>query len=199
MKLNSLMKPLILGVALALTTAGCISKTPKVTHLPKSANTSGTNGETTPGNALAGSSNSVPSAEEIKGGLAQNSDHHIGWAKDPEALKAQTVHFDYDSSVVKASEKSKVSAVADFLKGNPAKALEVDGHCDERGTEEYNRSLGERRALALREELAKEGISPERVDTFTFGRDRPVDTGRSEESHAKNRRGEFIVLSPPTQ
>jgi len=112
-------------------------------------------------------------------------------------LKADTVHFDYDSSVVKAGEKPKVEAVADYLKGNRSSAVKIEGHCDERGTEEYNRALGERRALALREELARLGIDPGRVDTISYGKDRPVDTGRDESAHRKNRRGEFVVLTPP--
>ena len=122
---------------------------------------------------------------------------HPDWLKDAEALKAQTVHFDYDSSTVKASEKSKLSAVADYLKANAEKAVEVDGHCDEKGTDEYNRSLGERRALSIREELVHLGVDANRVDTISFGRDRPVDTGHSDAAHARNRRGEFIVLTHP--
>jgi len=112
-------------------------------------------------------------------------------------FEAQTVHFDYDSSVVKSGDKSKVAAVADALKANATAAVRVDGHCDERGTEEYNRSLGERRALAVREALIHDGIDPSRVDTRSYGRDRPVDTGKSEAAHKKNRRGEFILLTPP--
>ena len=83
-----------------------------------------------------------------------------GWIEDAEALKSETVYFDFDSSVLKAAEKPKVAAVADYLKANSAKAVRVEGNCDERGTEEYNRSLGERRALAVREELIRLGIDP---------------------------------------
>src|SRR5213078_2908891 len=94
--------------------------------------------------------------------------------EDRGALAAQTVHFDFDSSVVKSSEQSKVVAVASALKSDAAAKLLIEGHCDERGTEEYNRALGERRALALREELARLGIDPGRVDTISYGKDRPV-------------------------
>jgi peptidoglycan-associated lipoprotein len=122
---------------------------------------------------------------------------HENWPEDPKMFDAQTVHFDYDSSVVKSGDKPKVAAVADALKANATAAVRVDGHCDERGTEEYNRSLGERRALAVREALIHDGIDPSRVDTRSYGRDRPVDTGKSEAAHKKNRRGEFILLTPP--
>jgi peptidoglycan-associated lipoprotein len=119
------------------------------------------------------------------------------WPRDREIFKADTVHFDYDSSVVKSGEKSKVAAVASYLKANTADAVEIEGHCDERGTEEYNRSLGDRRALALREALAAQGVDPMRVDTISYGKDRPVDTGKSEAAHRKNRRGEFVLEKHP--
>jgi len=99
--------------------------------------------------------------------------------------------------VVKSSEKSKAAAVADYLKGNAAAAVKVEGHCDERGTEEYNRSLGERRALACREELIRLGIDANRVDTISYGEDRPADPGHDESAWKKNRRGEFVLLTPP--
>jgi peptidoglycan-associated lipoprotein len=91
-----------------------------------------------------------------------------------------------------------VGTVADYLKANSAKAVRVEGNCDERGTEEYNRSLGERRALAVREELVRLGIDPTRVDTKTWGKDNPAnDPGHDEAAWKKNRRDEFIVLTKP--
>ena len=98
---------------------------------------------------------------------------------------------------MRAGEKSKVAAVADYLKANSSAAVKIEGHCDERGTDEYNRALGERRALAVREELVGLGIDPSRADTISFGRNRPIDTGHSDASHAKNRRAAFVLLTPP--
>jgi peptidoglycan-associated lipoprotein len=87
--------------------------------------------------------------------------------------------------------------VASFLRNAPPSvALLVEGHCDERGTEEYNRALGERRALAVREQLAMAGADVSRVVTRSYGEDRPADPGRTEAAYAKNRRGEFVVLTP---
>jgi len=125
------------------------------------------------------------------------SGQHAGWVENAEMFKSQTVYFEVDSSAVKADEQSKVSAVADYLKSNSANAVRVEGHCDERGTEEYNRSLGDRRALTLREELIRVGIDPGRVDTISYGEDRPADPGHSEGAWTRNRRAEFILLSPP--
>jgi peptidoglycan-associated lipoprotein len=123
--------------------------------------------------------------------------NHIGWAEDSAILAGDTVHFEYDRSEVRSEEKPKVAAVADYLKSNPANAVKIEGHCDERGTEEYNRALGERRALALRETLIGLGVDAGRVDTVSFGKDRPVDPGHDAAAWEKNRRGVFIVLSPP--
>jgi peptidoglycan-associated lipoprotein len=122
---------------------------------------------------------------------------HTNWVHNVDIFKANTVHFDVDSSVLKSSEKAKIAAVADYLKANAAEAVEVDGHCDERGTEEYNRSLGERRALALREDLVGLGVAPDRIDTMSFGEDKPASTGHDESAWRQNRRGEFILLTPP--
>lgn len=120
-----------------------------------------------------------------------------GMLMDTNTLAAYTVYFDFDSSVVKTGERPKADAVAEQLKLRPDHKLLIDGHCDERGTEEYNRALGERRALALREYLIGRGIGGERIRTRSWGEDRPVDPGHNEEAWAKNRRGEFILLLPP--
>ena len=119
------------------------------------------------------------------------------WIRDTETLKSDTVYFDFDSSVLKTAEKPKVSAVADYLKANSAAAVKVEGNCDERGTEEYNRSLGERRALAVREELIRLGVDPTRVDTISYGKDKPAVPGHDEAAWKQNRRDDFVVLTPP--
>ncbi len=138
--------------------------------------------------------------EGLKEGFAANSpDSHVGWAEDASKFANETVHFAFDSSVVPTADKAKVRNVADFLQANPAAAVRVEGHCDERGTEEYNRALGERRALAVREELVLLGIAPSRVDTISYGKDRPVDPAHNEAAWRKNRRAEFILLTPPAK
>jgi peptidoglycan-associated lipoprotein len=137
-----------------------------------------------------------PSTESQFGGIPLGPGH-VGWTEDAETFKTEIVHFDFDSAVVKPSEKPKIETVATYLKGNLSVAVKVEGHCDERGTEEYNRSLGDRRALAVREELVRLGIAPERIDTISYGKDRPVDLGHNEAAWKKNRRGVFILLTPP--
>jgi len=131
-------------------------------------------------------------------GQRRNSgDLHKGWLPNADIFKAYTAHFDFDSTAIKPADKPHLEAVAAELKSNPAWAVRVEGNCDERGTEEYNRSLGERRALALRESLISLGIDPTRVDTISYGEDKPVATGHDESAWKQNRRGDFIQLTPP--
>ena len=115
---------------------------------------------------------------------------------DRAALAAYTVHFKFDSAVVQDNEQANIASVAQALTADVNAKLLIEGHCDERGTEEYNRSLGERRALALREELVKDGVEAERIRTISYGKDKPADPGHDESAWSKNRRGEFILCTP---
>ncbi len=112
------------------------------------------------------------------------------------ALASYVVRFDFDSSVIKSSERGNVEAVAAYLKDNPGVGLRIDGHCDERGTEGYNDALGERRAAALREAVLALGVDADRVITQSFGERKPAALGSDEAAYAQNRRGEFVVLQP---
>ena len=119
-----------------------------------------------------------------------------GMIMDRAVFAADSVHFDYDKSIVKASEVGKLKPVVAALKAAPQNKLLIEGHCDERGTEEYNRALGERRALAIRTHLVKAGISPDRLRTLSYGEDKPLELGHTEAAWAKNRRGELVLLKP---
>jgi len=112
-------------------------------------------------------------------------------------FEADTVHFAFDSSVVKKDDQPKAANVAEYLKGHADNKVRIKGHCDERGTAGYNQALGERRALALRQELIGLGVDPIRIDTISYGFEKPVDPGHNETAWAKNRRGEFVLLTPP--
>jgi peptidoglycan-associated lipoprotein len=113
-----------------------------------------------------------------------------------DALAAYTVHFDYDSSLIKSSEQANLAQVADKLKSAPDDKLQIEGNCDERGTEEYNRSLGERRALAAREALINLGIDGMRIRTLSNGKDKPAVAGHDEKAWSQNRRDDFVLLLP---
>jgi len=195
MKVSKLTNLITVMAALSFIGAGCKHKPVGVTNIPgRTGQGVGDLGSTPP---IDGGGSGMGIGQVPTGVPANPAGSHSGWNRDQTTLSINTVQFDYDSSVVKSSEKAKVSAVAEYLKSNSSAAVEVDGHCDERGTDEYNRALGERRALAIREELVLLGIEPGRVDTVSFGRERPIDTGHSDAAHARNRRGEFILLTPP--
>ena len=103
------------------------------------------------------------------------------------------VHFAFDSSAVGAGERAKLQAVADFCRSE-RNSIIIAGFTDERGTPEYNRGLGERRALTVREELIKLGVTASRLQTVSFGAELPADAGSNESAWAKNRRAEFGVV-----
>jgi peptidoglycan-associated lipoprotein len=191
MKLIKSINLVVAGLILVISVAGCKKTTPPVVKFPASS----TVGEPGSGGKVGESGKEGVSGTSL-GGIPQGPGHP-GWIEQPAILEADTVYFDYDSSVIKPSEKSKVAAVADYLKANSANAVKIEGHCDERGTEEYNRALGERRALALREELVGLGVDSGRVDTISYGKDRPAETGHDDAAWRKNRRGVFVVLTPP--
>ncbi len=103
------------------------------------------------------------------------------------------VLFAYDSSQVSAGERAKIEAVASHLKQNSAHSVILEGHCDERGSREYNLALGERRALAVRTYLIGLGIASDRTQTKSFGEENPAAPGHDDGSWSQNRRGEFVL------
>ena len=104
-----------------------------------------------------------------------------------------SVLFAYDSSQVAAGERAKIEAVAGHLRQNPAHNVILEGHCDERGSREYNLALGERRALAVRTYLISLGIASDRTMTKSFGEENPTMPGHDDASWSQNRRGEFVL------
>jgi peptidoglycan-associated lipoprotein len=191
--MNSSKLSTLLAVALALTVSGigCKHKPPGVTNLGEpNSGQAGTPRD--PGNAGAlGPGSSGPVG--MGGGEAATFDPDQ-MAQDRSALASQTLYFDLDSSTIKSSEQSKLDAVASALRSDSSAKLLIEGHCDERGTEEYNRSLGERRALAARESLATMGVDANRVATRSYGEDRPASSGHDETAWHRNRRDEFVLL-----
>lgn len=120
-----------------------------------------------------------------------------GANQNREILAQQTIYFDYDKSAIKANEKPKLEKVAQYLKDNPKASLIVEGNCDERGTPEYNRALGERRAIAARDYLVNsQHVETGRITTVSYGEDKPADDGHNEAAWSKNRRDDFVVVLP---
>jgi peptidoglycan-associated lipoprotein len=192
---TTLIYPLTIALAATLVATGCRHKTGKITPLPEG-QTQKQFAEPPP--------QTIPSVTPVNPSEpptttpipAANPEEMYGMVPDRAALAAYTIHFAYDSSVVRRSEHANLQSVAQQLAADPNTKLLIEGNCDERGTEEYNRALGERRALAAREALAKLGVDPMRVFTRSYGKDKPMDMGHDEAAWGKNRRDEFVLLHP---
>jgi len=106
----------------------------------------------------------------------------------------QTVHFDFDRYDLKPEARKLLDENADFLSANPDIRILVEGHCDDRGTIEYNLHLGQRRADAVREYLISKGVQADRMSTISYGEERPLpESGHDEASWARNRRVQFQI------
>ena len=118
--------------------------------------------------------------------------------KTTEAVKtllATLIHFDYDKAIVRGGDASVLDQKVSILQANPALRIRISGHCDERGSDEYNLALGNRRATAAKQYLVSHGIDASRIETVSYGEERPADPGHNEEAWAKNRRDEFEILA----
>jgi len=114
--------------------------------------------------------------------------------KKPEIkIDFQTVYFAFDSYSVEEDAAAKLNEAAKLLRSYPQVSVRLEGHCDERGTTEYNLALGEKRSVAVRDYLINLGVERARLATVSFGKEKPADNGHNEISWAKNRRVEFFV------
>jgi len=189
MKMMKLVYPLILGLTVTLAATGCRNHKPVgVTPIPPGQG--GQVGELPPGGTMGGN--------QAGGGEQTSISSFENMTEDRAALANYTIHFAYDSSVIRHSEGANLQSVAAALNSDRSAKLLIEGNCDERGTEEYNRALGERRALAAREALAKLGVDPARIRTLSNGKDKPADPGHDESAWSQNRRDEFVLLRPKT-
>jgi len=112
-----------------------------------------------------------------------------------ESKLLKDIRFDYDKYDIRRVDEGILRENAAFLKKNPKMKIQIEGHCDERGTVEYNLALGERRANSTKRYLVSLGITSDRISTISFGKERPLDSGHNEEAWAKNRRAHIVVLS----
>jgi peptidoglycan-associated lipoprotein len=105
---------------------------------------------------------------------------------------SRLIYFDYDSYAIKPEFQPLIEAHARFMKANSDRRISIEGHTDERGGREYNLALGQRRAEAVRRALVLLGVSDNRLEAVSFGKEKPVDPGTDEAAYAKNRRAELV-------
>lgn len=106
-----------------------------------------------------------------------------------------TVHFDYDQATLSADTRKELGDNAEWIKGHNNATIQIEGHCDKRGSTEYNLALGERRAKAVKNYLVNMGIKSNRLTVISYGEEKPLDPADSEEAYAKNRRANFVPLN----
>jgi peptidoglycan-associated lipoprotein len=106
----------------------------------------------------------------------------------------EDIYFEFDSIRLSPDAQEILTKKAKWLRANPKATVTIEGHCDDRGTNEYNLALGEGRAQSARDFLADLGIKPSRMNTISFGEERPLDSAQTEEAWAKNRRAHFVII-----
>lgn len=107
-------------------------------------------------------------------------------------LLPRTFYFDFDRAIIDPDDLAALEMHATLLRNNQERSVVIEGHCDERGTREYNLALGERRADAVRSYLTSAGVSPRQIETVSYGEERPEDAGHNEASWSRNRRAVMI-------
>lgn len=165
----------ILVLALALSVVGCKKKAPKETPPPPP----------------------PPQVEEVTPPAAPDTTgqamREMQAAMDADRARIQTVYFDYDKSDIRADQRERVTTNAEILRRWTAWQVSVEGNCDERGTNEYNLALGERRAASGKQALVAAGVDAGRITTVSYGEERPANPGHDDAAWGQNRRDEFKV------
>ena len=190
---------LIALVAVAFFIAACetASQTTTDSSGESSSSTAASSASTSSSSGSSGSSGSSSSSSSSSGGSASSSSSSgitdKASAEDALAAIGNTVFFDYDSSALSADAEDTLMRQAAFLNANPALTVTLEGHCDERGTREYNLALGERRGSAARDFLLAQGVDSARIRVVSYGKERPAAAGSNESSWAKNRRAATVI------
>lgn len=154
--------------------------------------------ETAPkeGKSMAGEGAAAAKAPEMmveEEGMAEAAEIAPGTQADLVANVGDRIFFDFDKSDIRPDQRSRADSWADWLQRYPQVTVVIEGHCDERGTREYNLALGERRANSAKSYLVAKGIDPNRIQTISYGKERPAVLGSNEAAWAQNRRDVMLV------
>ena len=136
-----------------------------------------------------------PKTDESTLPSAANADENVGDSDHGSALGLQTVNFAYDAYVLDGKAKEVLKANAQILKDKASLKIQVEGHCDQRGGIQYNVALGEKRANSVKKFLVEQGVVADRGSVISFGKEKVLDNGTTEEAYAKNRRANFVVTA----
>ena len=164
----------------------------KVAPVPEGTESSGLEQDDTAQNSTS-ADETASSASQQKGTSGQTAS--MSAVEIANQIDGHLSYFDVDSAALRTPTISGLLFVAKYLKANPTKRILVEGHCDERGTRDYNLALGEKRAEAIRVQLVRQGVDRLRIKTKSFGKERPAMLGASPEAWAKNRRTVIRLIS----
>lgn len=190
---------IVLAVVAAVIAAACGKKEPDVAPTPEPvAAGPDTAAERMAREAAAAEEarRAAEEAERIQRQREADSLAALGRAGDEvRAMLASLVHFDYDRAEIRSDDASALDAKVSILQANPNLRIRVHGHCDERGSDEYNLALGNRRATAVKAFLVNRGIDASRIETQSWGEERPIAQGTTEDAWSQNRRAEFEIVA----
>jgi len=141
----------------------------------------------------AGCSGKKVQEESDNASFASIDENAQGDSDSGNAMGLRTINFEYDSYALTPEARSGLDNNADILKGSSTVRVQIEGHCDERGSIQYNLALGEKRAEAVKRYMIDRGVSGDRISTISFGEERPIDPASNERAWAKNRRANFAV------
>lgn len=143
--------------------------------------------------SLADGANASGASESGLGGSESSASGASGTNGDISGVAMPTVHFDFNEFTVRSADREMLSKASEALKKSTGAKITVEGHCDERGSNEYNLALGERRAQSVKSYLQKLGVDASRLSTISYGEERPAETGSGEGAWSKNRRAELVL------
>jgi peptidoglycan-associated lipoprotein len=112
---------------------------------------------------------------------------------DTGSFAPEVLYFAFDDYTLNMDAQNKLTSLGDYIKNNAGVSVQIEGHCDERGTVEYNLALGQRRSESVKSFLVRLGVDPNSLSTISYGEERPKDEGHEEGAWSQNRRAEFIV------
>lgn len=178
----------VLAAVSLLTLGACSTKSKETlpaTGEKAEAGTSGAGAEGAAGSSQAGGAGGVTAEERT-----QQGQRDAGYTEESQL---KDVNFDFDKSDIRPDAREILKKNADWMKANPKSKVQIEGHCDERGTNEYNLALGERRANAVKKYISSLGVEADRLYTISYGEELPIDPGHNEDAWSKNRRAHFLV------
>src|SRR6185312_13439441 len=193
--------PLLLLSGLAVAAmAACGGKTPETTPAPAGINAdSAAEADRMRADSIARAEREAREREEAERERQRRiADSLAALGKSTEAVRtllATMVHFDYDKAIIRGGDAAVLDQKVAILQANAALRIRISGHCDERGSDEYNLALGNRRATSAKQYLVSHGIDAGRIETASYGEERPLDPAHNEEAWAKNRRDETEILA----